>query len=593
MAAGAPADAVSQPAGQPELHGRSRWGATASRNGRGASGGQYRASAPSLRLRVALELGRTEGKLLLRSALVLVGLLAGGALALHYMSEGAVSFWWAASWQVGYGQMFVSAAVMATAQLAAGRAQRAGMEDLYEGFPVSASTRTAGHLFSLVGVLPASLVLIGATSALTEWHGAIGSPDPVALASGALLVVTGGTIGVALGARFPHPLVGVLGALVWIVPFSQSNRFSGPGTWLWPWVMPYQLGRFPAPVAGYPPTAAHALYLAGAAGLAVVVALAWRKGTALRGGLLLGMGALAVAVACIAGVAAYRPVPSADINRLVTDVAGPASAQHCVTDKGVRYCVYPGLGAVLSSMEGPVAAVLSRAPVRPARPLTVEQTANLSLDDASLTHGHPAAQLAAWATELEDAPAAQASSSAVYLPDSAWPTNGQASATARFDLALATAEWALGLPTSTGSSTASQCVPVNQAREPIALWLAADATHTQLGNDLAADMFPVRAANSPVMAWPYPGEYAGYLGSPGPQTTVAGYLVAKEMTALPAQRVSQVLDGAWARWANWHTTDSQLAAALGVVMPAVPSPTLRARVGQAVVLPQSQPVCTP
>ncbi len=201
---------------------------------------------------MALELGRAEGWLLLRSLVVLVGLLAGAALALHYMSEGAVSFWWAAGWQVGYGQMLVSAAVLAAAQLAAGRAQRAGMKDLYEAFPVSASTRAAGHLFSLVGALPASLVLIGPASALIQWRGAIGSPDPVALAAGALLVVTGGTIGVALGARFPHPLVGVLGALIWIVPFSQSNRFSGPGTWLWPWVMPYQLGQFPAPVAGYP-----------------------------------------------------------------------------------------------------------------------------------------------------------------------------------------------------------------------------------------------------------------------------------------------------------------------------------------------------
>jgi hypothetical protein len=583
---------VSQPAGQAELRGRSRAGATASRGGRGAAGGQYRASAPAFRLRVALELGRAEGWLLLRSLVVLAGLLAGGALALHYMSEGAVSFWWAAGWQVGYGQMFVSASVLAAAQLAAGRARRAGMEDLYEGFPVSASTRAAGHLFSLVGALPASLVLIGATSALTEWRGAVGSPNLVALAAGALLVVTGGTIGVALGARFPHPLVGALGALIWIVPFSQSNRFSGPGTWLWPWVMPYQLGQFPAPVAGYPPTAAHALELAGVAGVAMVLALAWRARTALRRGLLLGVGALAIAVACIAGAAVYRPVPSADINRLVSDVASPASVQHCVTDKGVRFCVYPGLGAVLSSVEGPVAAVISHVPARPAQPLMVEQTTNISLDDASLTHGHPTAQLAAWAAELRDAPAAQASSSAVYLPVSSWPTNRQASATARFDLALATAEWALGLPTSTGSSMATQCVPVDQAREPIALWLAADVTHTQLGND-ASDMFPVQAANNPVMAWPYPGEYAGYLGSPGPQTTVAGYLVAQEMTALPAQRVARALDRAWAKWANWHTTDSQLAAALGVAMPAVPSVTLRAPVGQAVVLPQSQPVCTP
>ena len=161
MAAGAPADVVSQPAGQDELRGHPRAGATASRDGRGAAGRQYRAPAPAFRLRVALELGRAEGWLLLRSLVVLVGLLAGAALALHYMSEGAVSFWWAAGWQVGYGQMLVSAAVLAAAQLAAGRAQRAGMKDLYEAFPVSASTRAAGHLFSLVGALPASLVLIG------------------------------------------------------------------------------------------------------------------------------------------------------------------------------------------------------------------------------------------------------------------------------------------------------------------------------------------------------------------------------------------------------------------------------------------------
>ncbi len=405
-------------------------------------------------------------------------------------------------------------------------------------------------------------------------------------------MVTGGIIGVALGARFPHPLVGVLAAFIWIAPFSQSNRFSGPGTWLWPWVMPYQLGEFPAPVAGYPPAAAHALCLAGIAGVAMVVALAWRARTGLSRGMLLGVGALSLAVACIAGASEYRPVPFVDVSRLVSDVAAPASVQHCATDKGVRYCVYPGLGPVLQSVEGPVAAVVAHVPARPSQLLTVEQTTDISLDDSSLAHGHSKAQLAAWGADLADAPAAKASSSAIYLPISSWPTNRQAAATARFDLALATAEWALGLPTSTGSGTATQCIPVDQAREPIAIWLAAVATHSQLGNDLAAVMFPVRATSSSLMAWPYPGEYAGYLASPGPQTTAAGYLVAEEMTALPVQRVVQVLDSSWARWASWGTTDSQLAAALGVEMPAVPAPTFRAPAGEPVVLPQSQPVCT-
>ena len=435
---------MSPPAGEAVLRGRLRAGDGNSPAEVGTAGSQYRAPTPAFQLRVALELARVEGWLLVRNLLVLGGLLAGGALAWHYMSEGAASLWWAAGWQVGYGQMVLSGAVLAAAQLAAGRARRDDMQDLYEGLPVSAATRTAGHLFSLVGALPASLVLIGATSALTEWRGAIGSPNPAALIAGALLVFTGGAIGVALGARFPHPLVGMLGALIWIAPFSQSNRFSGPGTWLWPWVMPYQLGQFPAPVAGYPPTVAHALELAGIAGLAAVVALAWRAGSASRRGVLVGAGALTFAVVCAAGGAMYRPVPTADVNRLVSDVAAPASVQHCVTDNGVRYSAYPGLGAVLRSVEGPVNAVVARVPARPAQPLSVEQTTNISLDDASLTHGHSKAQLATWAAELDNAPVARVSSSAIYLPIWSWPTKGQAAATARFDLALAAAEWRSG-----------------------------------------------------------------------------------------------------------------------------------------------------
>ena len=592
MEACTPADAVRRPAGRALLPDRSRTVAAAGLGERRGPRGRRRASAPACRLRVALELGRAEAWLLLRSVVVLVGLLAGVALALHYTREGAVSFWWAASWEVGYGQMVLSAAVLVAAQLATGRTRRNGMEDMYEGLPVSASTRAAGHLFSLVGALPASVVLAGATIALTGWHGAIGSLDMVALTAGVLLVATGGTIGVALGARFPHPLVGVLGALIWVIPFTQSNRFSGPGTWLWPWVMPYQLGQFPVPVAGYPPAVAHALELAGTAAVAIVVALLWHAKTALMRGVLAATSALAVAVACFAGVAVYKPVASADVNRLVTDVAAPASVQQCVRAQGVRFCAYPGLGAVLQSVEGPVLAVVNRVPDRPARPLEVEQATNVSLDDASLTAGRSKAQIAAWAAELRSAPDTQDSSSAVYLPISSWPTHRQAPAAARFDLALASAEWALGLPTSTGSDMAAQCVPVGQAREPIAIWLAAVATRTQLGDDLAADMLPVRVANSAVMAWPYPGEFAGYLVAPGPQTTAAGYLLAKEMTALPAQKVTQVLDRAWAKWANWRTTASELAATLGVAMPAVPTPTFRAPAGQAAVLPPPQPVCT-
>ena len=104
-------------------------------------------------------------------------------------------------------------------------------------------------------------------------------------------------------------------------------------------------------------------------------------------------------------------------------------------------------------------------------------------------------------------------------------------------------------------------------------------------------MFPVQVGGSPLMAWAYPGQYDGYLAAPGPQTSAAGYLLAKEMTALPTQKVAQVLDGGWARWANWHTSDAQLAAALGVPMPAAPSANPQSPTGRTIV-PLSLPVCT-
>jgi hypothetical protein len=59
--------------------------------------------------------------------------------------------------------------------------------------------------------------------------------------------------------------------------------------------------------------------------------------------------------------------------------------------------------------------------------------------------------------------------------------------------------------------------------------------------------------------------------------------------------VSHVLHTEWPRWVNWHTTDAQLAAELGIPMPAVPQP-LSPRPGMTIVSapgnPPQNPVCT-
>jgi hypothetical protein len=514
----------------------------------------YRGHATQPRLRTAVTLGGAEGSLLARNTLVLGGLVVAALVAWSFLTRGE-PLWWKAGWQIGYDQMILSAVVLVAAHLAAGRAQRNNMEDLYDSFPVSAGTRAAGHLLSVLGAVPSSLILAAAASALAEWRGVIGSPDPAVLAAGVLLVVAGGMIGVAVGLRFPHPFVGVVAALAWAAPFSQSNRFNGAITWLFPWAISQQLGQFPHPVPGYPPAPAHAVELAGIAALAGVVAFAWQARGAIQKGALLAVGAVAVAVICLAGAIQLQPISTSNVNRLVAQAATPTQFQTCTTSDGVRYCLYPDFASLRSSLQKPVNAVLGYVPSRPSQTLSVEQSVSLFPNDAALTHGHSAAQVAAWSMELANAPVNHPNRSAILIGVGSWPpSNSAAAATARLQLALAAADWAVGLAPSAGNpDTATPCVPFNQAREPIAIWMTLEATHAKVKG--IQDL----------------GGGTGYLASPGPQITGAGYLLAEAMTRLPVTKVAQVLDRNWSAWTDWHSTDAQLAAALGIPLPAVPT----------------------
>jgi hypothetical protein len=565
-----------------------RWG----RPGVGHSGGTGTTSASPARTVAAL--ARVEARQLSRSVLVLGGVVAGGILIWESIHRGE-PLWWSAAWQIGYGQLILSMTVMAAAQLVAGRARRDGTQDLYDSLPVPARTRTMAHLLALGGVVPASVVLVGAAAAFLEMRGeVIGSPGPAVLGGGVLLVVAGGAIGIAIGRRFAHPLAGLIGAVAWFIPFASSNRVSGRVTWLYPWVAPDQLKWLPRSLAGYPPGAAHAAELGGIAVLAAVVAVVqcsrvWRRMGAI------GVGALAAAVICFAGAAQLQPIPTADVNRLVDAVARPASVQHCTTGDGVRYCLYPGFETVLPSLRAPIDGVLALLPGRPARTLTVSQTVLLSLNDGALTHGHSRQQLAAWNAELQRSPVN--TGSAIYVTVGAWPAPGSQS-DARFAVALAAAEWAVSLPTTTADPPQTPpCVALDQAREAIAIWVATTATETspdQLAyRSQGRGVFTfVQGQNTPVASWTYPGENAQYLASSGPQTTAAGALLAQAMTRLPRQKVIRVLDANWGRWSNWHTTDAQLADALGISVPVVPAldfPTLAPPPAAGI---RPQPVCT-
>ncbi|MGH8888937.1 MAG: hypothetical protein ACRDV3_04155, partial [Acidothermaceae bacterium] len=410
------------------------------------SGGAPPNCRPRLaRLWVVAGVARIEAVLLIRSVLLLVGVIGG--LALFWQFAGYHEpLWWVVSWQIGHGQVVVSTTALIAGQLAAGRVRRDELIPLYESFPTSASTRAGAQLAGLIGVLPASLLLLAVAFATTELRTPIGSPDAATLAAGVLLVVAGGAIGVAIGTGVPHPLAGVVAALVWLLLYGQSNQFNGTAVWLFPWLRP-DLDNLPHAVTGYPPSVAHALELAGIAVFAgaVTLALVARNARPRASAALVSV----VVAAGLYGTAAVqlRPVPTSSLDALFTEAANPASTEECTTANQVRYCLYPGFASLLPAIRGPVDAVLSRLPSPPAEPLTVRQATVIFADNTSLTAGHSADQITGWNAQLQAAPQNTPRFSTIYVPIGRWPA-GSKLAAARFDVALDTAVWAVGLPPS-------------------------------------------------------------------------------------------------------------------------------------------------
>jgi hypothetical protein len=578
-----------------------------------ADGGSRGAGLPrSPRLRIALGLARIEALLMVRSILVLAGLLAG-VLAVWgwFWFNPMQPLWWWADWRIGVAELILAMTVLVAAQLAAGRARRDAMADLYASFPATAGTRTLACLAGLAGAVPASVLLAGAAAGLVQLRGAIGAPGIMVLAGGVVLVIAAGAAGTALGSRFPHPLAGLLGALALFLPTATAHLLPGWSIWLIPWhFFPDQLGWLPGPLTGYPPAGAHAAELAGAAILAAIAALAMTVRNTRARGLLAAAGILAMAAIFVAGAAQLEPVPAAELNHLAAEMADPGSVQHCTTASQVRYCLYPGFGRDLSSIEAPVNEVLALLPARPSQPLTVRQVLSVDFTDPSLTRGQPQQQVSQWTAQTRNAPGNITAASAIYLDVGEWPTRGGWLTYADFNLALAAADWAVGF---TPASQRGLCrtsyfqdqrswglqvramgqdhrqgvlhnpqnlpyVPGDQAREAIAIWLAILATHPPAGerqHGVQRAQFSLqRGRPASAAIWSQPGQGIGGVTAPASQQSLpaAVYLLAKAMTGLPEQKVSQVLKDRWATWLNGRTTDAQLAAALGIQVPGGPLP---------------------
>ncbi|HEV2370876.1 MAG TPA: hypothetical protein VGS19_01795, partial [Streptosporangiaceae bacterium] len=256
------------------------------RAGPGASGpGATRLAGPGWR--VVLLIARAEALRLARNPLVLAGILVTLA-AVWWNNTRQVPLWWGADVGIGSALLAMAGGVLVAAHLAASRAKRDGMQELYESCPAPAAARAGGVLACLVGPAVMAAAVSGAALLWLDRLGAVGSPRPAVLVGGWLLVVLGGAVGVALGTWLPHPLVGILAAVVLglvetdiVLAFNGWVQFQGPDIWLFPWAdNSFVLGSLPGGVVPIPPAWAHDAELTGLVGLCVVATL-WR---ALPGG---------------------------------------------------------------------------------------------------------------------------------------------------------------------------------------------------------------------------------------------------------------------------------------------------------------------
>jgi hypothetical protein len=588
-----------------------------------APGGLAAESRPDARrlCRVLLLAGRAEAGRMARNPLILAS-VAVVAVAIARGSRGQVPLWWGWDMTIGSWLLIPAGAVLVVAHLAAGRARRDGMSQLYESYPVPEAARAGGLLLGVAGPVALAAAVTAAATAWLDGQGALGAPSPVILLAGLLLVVLAGAVGVALARLLPHPVAGLLAVAVLgvievdlVVPEPVPVAFPARVGWLFPWTEPAGLGSLPGP-SGLVPAAAHAAELAALAGLAGVAAL-WpgrRARTASRRGAskaprrraggtapaaaltLVGVGCLA-----LAGWAAWaqlQPAPPSQLSRLASAITHPAGVERCVARGAVRYCAYPAFVPEIARWAVPVSGVLGRAPalrrtlvVRQVVDdsswliLTIDGTNNLGASTATPPNawGRQLARLARAIATFEDAETSDprlipgTSVPPVYT-DLTW-TEGSGLGTSELGLAVSTANWVTGLPTtvpivsysnSTGSgSVPVPCVAVGQAREAIALWLAAGATPAARAGFAAA----LAQGSGPTQVgrkWIATYYLNGSGPAPGPTVTAQGVALAGEMLRLPTAQVRAALSARWPGWLRSQATDAQLAAALRIPLPSVP-----------------------
>jgi len=513
-----------------------------------------------------LALARVEGLRLLRHPLVLLATVLMVWSWLAELRHRADPYPTLHSADIGtqVALLILAAAVLVAANLAALRAHRHGIEAHYGTLPLPAWRRTLAHLLSLVPVaLLGALLAVVRCALLAAVPGAIGRPNPLELATGPVLVVLAGGLGILLARLVRSALVPPLALLVLAVALyfglwnpliseggSGPHQWLGPlviQTWAWPDVVPAELlGR---------PAGLHLAYLAGVVLLVAVAALV-RAGGPRRP--LAAAGAAALALAVAAGALQLRPPPPELVARRVVAMERPSSVQTCQRRGTVTYCLFPEFAPMAEGWDRTVRAVLRGIPPGAAPALVVRQQIR-PLDKEFMNQG---ALERIQRARLED-------NRRAGTPDpieltTVWAVGGT------LDLPLDVAYRAVGSP-AVAADPAPEGRLACGAPAVVALWLAGRSSKA-VGSDmrltLGGFVGDLTTSSSP------PGGDEGStfnLALAGGEDSInlGAYETALALALLdrPAEQVGQALRRHWRELTSPATSSARAAALLGIRPP--------------------------
>lgn len=565
--------------------------------------------APS---KVVRELARFEGLRLLRHPAIIVGT----ALS----TVGAVYLFWgwapvldrvSASLTLLLG--FLAAGTLLAAADMARRVVNLEGNDEADAVPAGSRVRIFGALGAVGGpvglavVFEAAVVLVLSTQAPAE------QPVLSELMMGAAVVGVAGVVGVAVGSLFRSWLAGPLTLIVVVaLDAGLASNFineliystgredvtvSAPGITNW-W----------APLPGYDlglpyllhmrPTLLHLLYVLAVAGTVAMFALASAREARRRLAWFGGMAALAVTAAVVGAAQPSPPTPTEQATGL-HHLFADDSAYRCETQAGVTYCAYTAFEGWIDAWQEAAEPVLERVP-RPVldRPLEIRQFETRDLRPGLAAYG------------LNDLPEHDGIETHTWWRRAIPLTGPQAYDP--YELALAAAAWAVGLPLDfewvevsaenqatyvpiDQAPTADEgrhiqmaaCISADQSRALVAQWLAGQATagNSEYLKGRIDDPGVVPLFGDQLPSWgegffDYPQPYFGLpvlldrdvpsSGVPSVRFYLREQYYARQLLDRPNAEVSALVSRHWEKLTDPSTTTNQAITILGIE--GVPTP---------------------